>query len=456
MILPSCFDNFIARSPISVMMRATIENVCGPGRLNAIFEQTASVQYTRRLEFATVAELVSQVVFDTSASISAAYQSRDAAIAVSRKSFYNKLNGVEAAVSAALVNQTVGDLDGLIGAMDAHLPSLLPGYRVRIIDGNHLSASEHRIKELRTTAGAPLPGNALVVFDPQSKLARHVIPCEDAHASERALFEKVLPLVQSGEVWVADRNFCTTALMQGIAARGACFVIRQHGSLIGTPIGPVVACGGCSSGAVFEQQLQIEDARTHQTLRLRRITIALKKPTRDGQRELHVLSNVPATAATAAELADLYAKRWKIETMFQELTETLCCEIKTLGYPKAALLGLCLALLAYNVIAVIKAALRAAHGAETVETQVSGYYIAEEIARIYGGMMIAIAETEWQVFSTLTAAQMAALLVEWAAKARLAKYQKHPRGPKKPRPPRVVGTSNHVSTARILAQRKSK
>jgi hypothetical protein len=50
--------------------------------------------------------------------------------------------------------------------------------------------------------------------------------------------------------------------------------------------------------------------------------------------------------------------------MFQALTETLTCEVNTLGYPKAALFGFCLALLAYNAVAVLKAAVRAVHGRE--------------------------------------------------------------------------------------------
>ena len=78
--------------------------------------------------------------------------------------------------------------------------------------------------------------------------------------------------------------------------------------------------------------------------------------------------------------------------MFQALTETLTCEIKTLAYPKAAILAFCLALVAYNGISVVKAALRAVHGRETVENDVSGYYLSREIAKTYTGMTIAIAE----------------------------------------------------------------
>ena len=42
--------------------------------------------------------------------------------------------------------------------MVAALPPLLPGYRVRILDGNHLAATEHRIKELRTMCAGSFAG----------------------------------------------------------------------------------------------------------------------------------------------------------------------------------------------------------------------------------------------------------------------------------------------------------
>lgn len=142
--------------------------------------------------------------------------------------------------------------------------------------------------------------------------------------------------------------------------------------------------------------------------------------------------------------------------MFQELTETLTCEIKTLGYPKAAVFAFCLALVAYNGISVIKAALRSAHGTDTVEENVSGYYLSLEISKTYTGMMIAIPPKHWTVFRDMSVAQLARVLKELAHYVDLSKYQKHSRGPKQPRPERIhTGTSNHVSTARILAKRKT-
>ena len=66
------------------------------------------------------------------------------------------------------------------------IPDLLPGYRIKIIDGNAIAATEHRLKPLRDINSAPLPGQSLVVLDPSLMLAVDVFPCVDGHAQERS------------------------------------------------------------------------------------------------------------------------------------------------------------------------------------------------------------------------------------------------------------------------------
>ncbi len=135
-----------------------------------------------------------------------------------------------------------------------------------------------------------------------------------------------------------------------------------------------------------------------QLLHVRRVKVCLKQPTRDGDREIFVLTNLPVEVASCLLVAQLYRRRWKLETLFQVLTETLKCEINTLGYPKAALFTFCIALVAYNVLSVVKAALRSVHGIEKIETEISGYYLADEIKGTYRGMMIAIPDQQWHLF----------------------------------------------------------
>jgi hypothetical protein len=294
----------------------------------------------------------------------------------------------------------------------------------------------------------------LVVLDQQRMLITDVFLHEDGHAQERRLIAEVLQHVQADDLWIEDRNFCTRALMFGMAQRGAVFVVRQHSPLQGECLGRPVRKGASRSGAVYEQALLVHAPERGETMRLRRITVKLTEPTRNGDTELHILTNVPTPRASAAPLARLYGKRWSIETAFCEITPTLACEINTLGYPKAALLTFCLALLAYNAVSLIQAALRSAHGRQKGNDEVSGYYLSLEIGRTYDGMMIAIPAPHWTFFRELAAKEFANVLHELASSVNLARYQKHPRGPKKAPPERTAyQNGKHVSTAKLLAQR---
>src|SRR5260370_20371321 len=284
-------------------------------------------------------------------------------------------------------------------------------------------------------------------------LVTDVCRAEDGQGQERSLLDGLWPLMQADDLWVADRNFCTHQFLFTVAARSAAFVVRQHGTVKGELLGRRVAKGRCDTGHVYEQKLRVR--HEGQLLVVRRVTVVLDQATRDGDTEIHVLTNLSATAATARQVAELYRRRWTIEGLFLEVSQTLDCEIKTLAYPKAALLALCLGLVAYNAVALLKAALRAAHGTAAVE-KLSGYYLALEIRQTYDGMMVAIPAAHWVVFGSYSDAQQARGLKELALKVSLPRYRKHPRGPKK-KPPRRVKDKNggHGATAKGNATRKS-
>ena len=451
MILSEVFERFVEESPVTVMARAALENALPPSAIDALFEDVAERQYTRALLFSDVVDLMAMVVCRARPSINAAYKKYAEALGVTRKAVYNKINGMEPAVGAALVRHTAAAVAPVVEAMGGRREPWLPGYRVRVLDGSHLPGTEHRLKPLRTERAGALPGQALVVFDPESMLVIDAIPCEDGHAQERSMTARVLALVGPGELWVADRNSCTTALLFGIVGRGGSFVIRQHGStLTWEAAGPREARGRCDTGEVFEQPVRLTGPEGR-TLLVRRITVVLDKPTRDGDREVHVLTDLPEGVADAVVVAGIYRKRWTLETAFQEMEATLNGEIAALGYPRAALFALCVALVAYNVMSVAKAALRSVHGTEAIDAGVSGWDLAEEVTGTTRGMMIAIPEDEWTVFHGLPAWEMGEVLQDLARRVRLSHYRKQPRGPKKPKPKKASGyEKKHLSTAKLL------
>jgi hypothetical protein len=253
--LGQVFEPFVTQRPICVMARGVLENLFNAARIDALFTRTAEEQYTHELLFSSVVDLMGQVVLGVQPSVHAAYQAQAEQLGVSDQAVYDKLHHVELGVSAELVRDATRQAAPVIGALQAALPPFVPGYRTKILDGNHLAASEHRIEALRCTWAAPLPGQILVVLDQEPMLAIEVVLCEDGHAQERALLGQVLSLVNQDDLWIADRNFCPVDFLFGIAARGGCFVIRQHGQLKGTLVGARKMRGAIDSGKVYEQKI---------------------------------------------------------------------------------------------------------------------------------------------------------------------------------------------------------
>jgi IS4 transposase len=456
MLLGEVFESFVKESPVCVMVRGTLEHALPARFVDELFEETAESQYTHELLFSQVVDLLGSVVGQVHRSVNAAYQRRRDEFSVSRRSVYGKINHVEPRVSRELVRRTAQRLTPVIDELKGDRPGLLPGYRVKILDGNHLPASEHRLKELRTLAAGPLPGHALVVLDPQRMQVCDVFPCEDGHAQERSLLLDLVEQLEPGEVWVADRNFCTPLFLWELNLNRAFFIVRQHATNVPCETtGPRRRVGRVETGTVYEQSVRTSDGCGN-WLALRRITIRLDQPTTDGDTEIHLLTNLPP-AVKATRIAVTYKNRWTIEGVFFELATALKSEIRSLGYPPAALFAFCLALVAYNILSVVKAALRSVHGTTKIDQEVSTYYLAEEIGAVARGMMIAIPSTHWtKTFGDCNAKEMARLLKALAKKVRLHHFQKHPRGPKKPPPKRVFHKRTpHVSTARILALRKA-
>ena len=451
-MLGEVFERFVEKRPISVLVRASLERVLGADRLDLWYERTAQKQYTRALLFSSVYDLMNQVVFCIQPSVRAAYQAQQDDVGTSLVSVYNKLNGLETQTSAELVRYSAREFAPLIKEMGGEHTPWLEDYRVKIVDGNCLEASEHHIKELREAKGRALPGKALVVYEPAVGLVSDVLPCEDGHAQERSLFGALVKTVARGDLWIEDRNFCTRDFLGEIDNRGAFFVTREHQGLPLEMVSPLRPCGRTPTGQIAQQRVCVVDTQGHKHI-CRRLRITLNEATRDGATLLYILTNLPRQIS-AKRVAALYRKRWTLETAFQHLEAYFHSEINTLGYPKAALFGFCLALVAYNVLAVVLAALRSVHGEETVDEEISLYYIANEISMTYHGMMIAIPEREWDVFYAMSTVDLAAILIELARGVRLQAFRKSPRRPQKPRSQdKRPARQGHVSTAKLLRKR---
>jgi len=443
--------------PLGVLVRGTLEWLLDEKTLEQIFQEHAPEQYTRELTISGLVTLLIQVAAGLRSSAFAAYKadqsSSQPTIPTSFQALYAKLGRMNPAVAEALVRHSATRLRQVLQEMPAAVDDVPPGYCLRILDGNMLAGTEHRLTALRQWLNGCLPGKSLVVYEPRSGLVTDLVLCEDAYTQERALLVDLLPRVEANELWVADRNFCTARFIFGVAAKMGFFVVRQHAqSVPWEAVSKLKRSGQTDTGIVYEQRIRMRDPESGTELHLRRIELHLFEKTRDGERTIAVYTNLPDTV-TAATIVAIYRKRWTIEKQFQFLTESLRCEVPGLGRPRAALFMFAMALLAGNALATIRGSLRQAHGAE-IEREISGFYLADEVAHDYRTLMKYLPADQWVGWRTLAVPQMKRLLSVLAQNVNVAGLTRSKRGPKKPPAVKPVYDKKHKhrSTARLLEE----
>ena len=454
-LLPAILDPFARDAAPAVMTRIALDWIIDEPVLDRIFDEAAEGQYTREWALAHFVGVMTDVACGFRPSPRAAFLRRQLDQIASLSGFYRKLNRMEPDIAAAIVRHTAARARELIVAQAALLPEPIEGYACRILDGNALAGTEHRIVPLRDLGAAGLPGKILTLYEPASGLILEAVPEEDGHAQERALLDRIE--VAPGQLLIMDRNFCVRSFLLRIRVAGAFFLVRRHAqNLPYRELGPPEVVGHNTSGTILEQAIEVEDpdapGEMHQ---LRRIVVQLDRPTRDGDNEIVLVTNLPAEVS-AIDCCAAYLERWQVERHYQALTDLLHCEVPGLGYPRAALFAFCMSAVAGNALAVLKGGLRAAHGAE-LAGEVSNFALVDETAEVYPGMMIAVPAEHWDWVRRSSAEDLAGALIELAAGMPVHRMLRCRRGPKKERtsPKRSGAVDRHVSTKKLLDQAKA-
>ena len=452
MSLPAKFTPFVQGAPCAVMTRIAAEWMLDQTTVSDLFKEHAVGQYEREITLTNLVDVMLDVATGVRRSPRAAYLARADEIAASLTAFYGKLNRTEPLIGQALVASTARRAGELIRATGGFAVEPIPGLQSLILDGNMLAGTDHRLKPLRGTRAAALPGKALAVYECATGLVVQTILGEDAHSQERALLPDLA--IEPGRHLIADRNFCVRHFLCRIAQAEAYFTVRHHRSTLPVEslqvVGSPRPCGRCPSGSVHSQTIRVE--HDEKTFRWRMITLELDVPTRDGDTQIVLITNLPSRIS-AAVIAMAYRERWTIEGYFQRLTEWLHCEVSTLSQPRAALFAFAMSLVAGNLLAVVIATIRAAHG-DAAADQLSYGALADEVAGMWRGMLLALPPSEWVWISDRTSRQTAVLLLQVARQVSVARLRKTIRGPKKQRRTPNCTTIRHVSTYRILKQQR--
>jgi hypothetical protein len=444
MDLPLGFEPFVQGAPCAVMSRMIAEWVIDEDLLAELFENHAVTQYDRHITIDQMVMVMLDVACGICPSVRAGFLKWQDQIDASLTAFYNKLQRMDPELGMALVAQVAERLRPTLLRLTPEGNEPLQGYASLILDGNMLAGTDHRLKPLRKTRAAPLPGKSLVLFECATGLVTQTVLWEDAYSQERALLPKLN--VPPHAHLIADRNFCVLWFLKEIERAGSCFTVRHHKMFV-IPEGTTERrVGRSETGLVYARCWDEADNAGH-VVTWRAVRIELDEPTRDGETEITLVTNLPRDVDARA-IANAY-RRWAIEGHFQRLKDHLHCEIPGLGQPRAALFAFAMSLVAGNMLAVVIAAIQAAQGQDLADN-ISYYYLVDEVAGNYRGMMIALPAESWEFVRGLRSPELARLLKQIAGHANPKLLRKTRRGPKKKRRTPNCTNIRHLSTKRVL------
>lgn len=438
-------------SPLTALVRGLLERVMSREVLDDLFARHVADQRVRQVTAGAVTHLMLQVVAGTHRAVFAAFQadqsSDEPLITTSYQALYERLGRMFPQYSCALVRASSRQFGDLVRAQHSKAVGCWKSYALRMVDGTMPEGSEHRLGVLRECGPAGLPAKVVFAFDPDSRLCVDVEASEDAYTSEARLAGELFSRARRGELYVADRAYCSSTLFALLIDQQADFVIREMSGPVIRNTSRLTRVGDLDGGRVLEQTVVMTQPRTGREMALRRIVFRLAEPTQKGETEVRLLTMLP-DSINAVEIANLYGRRWTIETHIDRVKHILQGEIQSLGKPRAAIFVLCLSMVASNALAAAETQIRKAH--RTTE-ELSGYYLADEIAAHYRSLSRIVSAQTWLELSDLPVPDFQAWCRRVARDVRPQAFTKHPRGPKHPPPKRTSGKHrHHFSTHRLL------
>ena len=126
--------------------------------IDEVFQAHRQRQYPRELLFSSVVELMLLVTLGLRPSLHAAARKMAQRLPVSLAALYAKVQRTEPAVLRALVQGSAQRLVPLASCLPER--QSLPGWQLRVFDGNHLPASQKRLAPLRGFRGRAAPNSS--------------------------------------------------------------------------------------------------------------------------------------------------------------------------------------------------------------------------------------------------------------------------------------------------------
>jgi Transposase DDE domain len=369
------FDAEVCRRlPLANATLHILDYVADKTYLAKLYDQNRGRSYEKEISFADLIQLLSDSLVLNGQSAHRTFQQAkaDGKLSASVRAVYDKIGHTPLELSAALLTNGTTRLQTLLpNSLTEPVPASLAAFTPLAFDGKKIKEVARRLRVLRKVRGQVVGGKILVAEDVRTGLAVAMEAHPDGEASDLTLVPSLLTraraVVGGPRLWIGDRLFCDMIHLPMLASDGDHFAVRYNAKVGYHPDSEKpVKTGINSRGQAFTESWGWlggpDDIRR---LYVRRITVH-----RPGDEDVSVVTDlIDGETYPAADILEVYLRRWGIERLFQKVTEVFHLQALVSSQENGTVFQAALCLLLYNMTVVVRAYV--AEGAKKTATDVS-------------------------------------------------------------------------------------
>jgi IS4 transposase len=378
------------RLPLADAALHMLRFVAEPAFLAELYDRHRGRSHERKISLSCLVHLLadSLVVHGHSAHRTFQLAQVNGELKASIKAAYEKIAHTPIAVSAALLTEGTHRLRGLLpDSFVEDVPQSLAEFTPLAFDGKKIKKVAKRLKAVRQVRGQVLGGKLLVAEDVRTGLAVAMAADPDGEAADLTLVPELLTrtrdVVAGPRLWIGDRIFCNLIHLPMLAAAGDHFVVRYHAS-VGFHLDSerLARTGVNHRGQNYREEWGwLGGPKDARRLYVRRLTV--ERP--DDEDVAVVTDLLDGEAYPAADILDMYLRRWGIERLFQKVSEVFHLDALVSAQENGTVFQAALCFLLYNLTVVIRAYV--ARGAERKTADVSLEKLFVDLTRQLTGMI---------------------------------------------------------------------
>lgn len=348
------------RLPLADAALAVLDYVADPAFLADVYDRHRGRSYEHVITFADLVHLLADglVLHGQSAHRTFQQARADGDLSASVKAAYDKVARLPVGLSAALLTEATARLRPLLPEAPAEpVPASLAAFTPVGFDGKKIKHVARRLKSVRGVRGQVLGGKILVAEDVRTGLAVALEADPDGEASDLALVPGLLSrtraVIAGPRLWIGDALFADLIHLGVLAAGGDHFVVRYNAKVPFFPDPERPAQGGVNRrGQRYTEEWGWLGRPADERRRyVRRITVA-----RPDDEDVPVLTDlVDGEAYPAADILDMYLRRWGMERLFQKVTEVFHLGALISARENGTVFQAALCLLLYNLTVLVRA-----------------------------------------------------------------------------------------------------